>query len=285
MQILSIQSSVAHGHVGNSAAVFPLQRLGAEVWPIDTVQFSNHPGYGVHTGTVSAPETIRALIDGLAVRGVLAGCDALLSGYLGDPGTGAAVLQAARLLRDANPRAVWCCDPVMGDEGPGIYVRPGIESFFRDQAVPQADVLTPNQFELARLTGLDCTTTRGLMAAIAALRGRMRADGPRIVLVTSVHTETTRAGDLDLVVAGALAHRLRTPRLPITANGAGDVIAAVFLFHLLSGRSPEEAMAKAASAVHGVLGATHRAGGRELLLIAAQAELINPSRRFEPETC
>jgi pyridoxine kinase len=283
MNILSIQSAVAYGHVGNSSAVFPLQRLGAEVWPINTVQFSNHPGYGAHTGSVTPPETIRALIEGIEARGVLPSCAALLTGYIGDPRTGQAVLHAATRLRAANPAALWCCDPVIGDDGPGIYVRPGIEPFFRDQAVPQADILTPNQFELALITGSECASEAGLRHAIAALQSRMRATGPRIVLVTSVRTQATPAGALDMFAASSSLHRVRTPLLPISVNGAGDAIAAVFLFHILRSADAAHALGMAASALYGVLSATLAAGSRELLTVAAQAEFVNPSRYFAAE--
>ncbi len=280
--ILSIQSAVAYGHVGNSSAVFPLQRLGAEVWPIDTVQFSNHPGYGAHAGAVTPPETIRALVDGIAARGVLPGCDALLTGYVGDPGTGEAILHAAALLRSANPAALWCCDPVIGDEGPGIYVKPGIAGFFREQAVPQADLLTPNQFELGCLTGQPCGTLDTIRRAIAGLQARMRPAGPRIVLVTSVRTEATPADALDVLVADANGlWQVRTPLLPIAAHGAGDVLAALFLFHILRGASAGAAMAQACSSVHGVLAWTLKSGARELQVVGAQAQFLAPDERFE----
>ncbi len=286
MNILSIQSHVAYGHVGNSSAVFPLQRLGAEVWPIDTVHFSNHPGYGGHTGVATSPETIRALVDGIEARGVLGGCDALLSGYIGDPATGGAVLHAAARLRAHNPAALWCCDPVIGDDGPGMYVRAGIDLFFRELAVPLADMLTPNQFELACLTGQNCTTEAGAKAAVAGLQARMRPDGPRIVLVTSLRTEATPADALDLLCAGPDGtHRLRTPLLGIAANGAGDAIAALFLFHVLRCGQAAHAMAQAASAVHGLLSRTLQAGQRELLLVAAQDEFVNPTNVFTATPC
>ncbi len=144
LRLLAIASAVAYGHVGNSACVFPLQRLGAEVWPVATVQFSNHPGHGGFTGGVTPPEAVRALLDGIAARGVLGECDGVLSGYLGDPATGPVVLDAVGAVRVANQAALWACDPVIGDDGPGSYVRPGIEAFFRDQATPAADVLTPS---------------------------------------------------------------------------------------------------------------------------------------------
>jgi pyridoxine kinase len=286
LNILSIQSAVAYGHVGNAAAVFPLQRLGAEVWPVNTVQFSNHPGYGSFTGTATPPETIRALIDGIAARGVLPSCDALLTGYVGDPATATALLHAASLLRAANPRALWACDPVIGDDAPGIYVRPGIAEFFREQAVPQADILTPNQFELACLTNLPCRTLAEAKRAIEALHARMPPAGPRAILVTSFRGEETPAGELDLICATpATTHRIRVPHLPLAPNGAGDAIAALFLFHLLQTADAALAAARAASAIHGVLTRTLQANSRELLLIAAQDEFITPTRNFLAMPC
>jgi pyridoxine kinase len=284
MNIISIQSAVAYGHVGNSAAVFPLQRAGAEVWPINTVAFSNHPGYGAMTGAVTPPAAVASLFDGMAALGVLARCDALLSGYIGDPGTGPVILDAAARLRAANPAALWCCDPVIGDFEPGVYVRPGVPEFFRDQAIPAADVLTPNLFELQHLAGLPCTTLEETRAAASSLQARMRAAGPRIVLITSVRLGDTPAGTLDvLAAAGAVLYRVRTPLLPFTGNGAGDTIAALFLFHLLRTGDVPLALSAAASAVHGLIRRTLDAGSRELLLIAAQDEIARPSQMFEAQ--
>ncbi len=277
MHILSIQSSVAYGHVGNAAAVFPLQRLGAEVSAINTVEFSNHPGYGEHTGQVVAPEAVQALLEGVAARNVLWRCDALLSGYIGASGTGEVLLEAHARLKSANPRALWCCDPVIGDEGPGVYVRPGIAEFFRDRAVGQADLLTPNHFELNCLAEV--------RAAVTALQARM-PEGPRVVMVTSLHVEDTPADSIDcLVGADGGFDRLRVPRLPISASGAGDAMAALFLFHMLAGQTGRGAMEKAASSIHGVLSRTCAAGERELLLVAAQDEFLNPSNSFASQPC
>ena len=175
MNILSIQSWVSYGHVGNASATFPLQRMGAEVWAINTVQFSNHTGYGSWTGEVFTGAQIGALVDGIAARGVLPRCDAVLSGYLGDPTVGEAILTAAVRVRAANPAALWCCDPVIGDVGRGVYVRPMIPEFLRDRAVPLADILTPNQFELEWLTGRTVTTLDSARAAVAALRFSTRS--------------------------------------------------------------------------------------------------------------
>jgi pyridoxine kinase len=142
MDILSIQSHVAFGHVGNASAVFPMQRLGVEVWPIHTVQFSNHTGYGAWTGRVFDGPAIEELLDGIDDRGVLGRCDGVLSGYMGSSDIGNAILGAVRRVKAANPDARWCCDPVIGDVGRGVFVRPGIPEFFREQAVPAADLIT-----------------------------------------------------------------------------------------------------------------------------------------------
>ena len=286
LNILSIQSWVAYGHVGNAAAIFPLQRLGAEVWAVNTVQFSNHPGYGGWEGQVFTGAMVQAVVEGIAARGVLAGCDAVLSGYMGEPAVGGAILSAVAQVRAANARALYCCDPVMGDEG-AVYVRPGIPELIAARAVPAADILTPNQFELETLTGRDCGTLEGARAACQALRGRMAASGPGIVLVTSLRTEQTPADALDmLAVDGSGAYRLRTPLLPIAPNGAGDAIAALFLLHVLRAgpvHAAAAALAAAGSAIHGVLRHTAASGAREIQLIAAQDELVAPSIGFIAE--
>lgn len=277
MNILSIQSWVSYGHVGNASAVFPLQRLGAEVWAINTVQFSNHPGYGAWTGQVYDGASVTALVEGIAARGVLPGCDAVLSGYMGDPGIVAAVLDAVRRVRAANPAALYCCDPVIGDTGPGIYVSPGIPALMREAAA-EADILTPNQFELEYLTGATIRTEQDALAAARALR--IRPGGT--VLVTSVSTDQTPPGTIDMIAIGpGGAWRLRTPRLPIVPSGAGDAVAALFLFHMLRMQDPRASLEAAGSAVHGLLRRTASAGSHELLIVAAQDEFIRPRDLFQ----
>lgn len=282
--ILSIQSWVATGHVGNAAAMFPLQRLGAEVWGVHTVQFSNHPGHGGFRGRVLGGDAVREVIEGIAARGVLGGCDAVLSGYLGEIGVGAAVLEAVGLVRGANGAALYCCDPVIGDVGKGVFVRPDIPAFLAERAVPAADVLTPNAFELGHLTGRACGTLDAALAAVGALRGRMRGGGPRVVMVTSLQVAETAAGTLDMLAVGPDgAWRLAVPLLPIAPNGAGDAVAAMFLFHYLQGVGAGEALGAAGSAVAGLLRHTVAAGGGELALIAAQEELVRPSVMLAPQ--
>ena len=280
MNILSIQSHVAYGHVGNAAATFPLQRIGVEVWPIHTVQFSNHTGYGAWTGRVFEAGLITELVKGIAERGVLGQCDGVLSGYMGSAETGAAILDAVAQVKAANGKARYCCDPVIGDVGRGIYVRPGIPEFMRGHALPAADVATPNHFELEHLSGSTVATKRDALAAIDALH----ALGPKAILVTSLHTDETPPDTIDLVASDAAGRfRVRTPNLPISINGAGDAIAALFFAHYLRAGSAADALSRAASSVFGVLKRTAEAGSREILLVEAQEEFVNPTHRFSPE--
>jgi pyridoxine kinase len=280
MNLLSIQSHVAYGHVGNSAAAFALQRLGVEVWPIHTVELSNHPGYGDFRGRVADAAAVRELVEGIAARGALARCDGIISGYVGAAALGAEILTAVGAVRAANPLARYCCDPVIGDADRGIYVRSDVADFLRAEAVPAADVVTPNAFELGWLAGRTSATLGEACAAIEALH----ALGPRVVLVTSLATEATPSDTIDLVVSDAAGRfRLRMPRLDHAAHGAGDAIAALFFAHLLRGGSAADAMARAASSVFGILRRTAQAGAREMLLIAAQDEIVAPSTVFKPD--
>jgi pyridoxine kinase len=278
LSILSIQSHVAYGHVGNASAVFPMQRLGVEVWPIHTVQFSNHTGYGAWKGRVFDAPMIEELVDGIAERGVLARCDGVLSGYMGSADIGNAILHAVARVRDLNPNAVYACDPVIGDVGRGVFVRPGIPEFMREQAVPAATLITPNQFELDYLSGGTSATLPDLRAALA----RVHAMGPRVILVTSVHTDDTPADAIDLVASDELGlWRVRTPKLALSVNGAGDAIAALFLVHWLRTGECATALARCASSIYGLLRRTAEAGSREILTVAAQDEFVTPSRVFE----
>ncbi len=280
MNILSIQSHVAYGHVGNAAAVFPMQRLGVEVWPIHTVQFSNHTGYGHWTGRVFDGAMIGEVFEGISQRGVLASCDGVLSGYMGAPDIGEAIVTAVARVRAANQRALYCCDPVIGDVGRGVFVRPGVPEFMRERAVPLADIVTPNQFELDFLTGRTSATLSDAKAAVKAVHGL----GPRIVLVTSLFTEETPAGSIDLLVSdGEGAWRLRTPKLAVSLNGAGDAIAALFLVNFAKCGAAAAALSAAGSAVYSLLKRTEEAGARELVLVAAQDEIVTPSWRFDAQ--
>ena len=278
--ILSIQSHVVYGHVGNSAVVFALQRLGREVWPIDTVQFSSHAGYPGWRGRAFEPADIGECVAGLEAIGALGRCAGVVTGYLGRPEIGEAALAAVAAVRAKNGKAVYACDPVIGDEGRGVYVRDGVPEFFRDRALPDATIVSPNAFELAWLTGRTVATRADAIAALQDLRSR----GPKIAFGTSLRLEDTPPDALDLIVAnGEGAWRVRTPQLPIAVNGAGDLVSALFLHHWLDGRDAAGALALAAARVYALIAATAEAGGRELALVASQGAFVEPALRFSPQ--
>ena len=273
--VLSVQSRVAYGHVGNAAAVFPLQSLGVEAWALDTVAFSNHTGHGKWRGEVIAAETVATLFEGIADLDVLPSIDAVLSGYIGTAETGAVLLDIVGRVKDANPRAVFCCDPVIGDTDTGSYVREGVAEFFRDAALPLADIVTPNRFELEYLTGQAVGDLREAAEAAASLRAR----GPNTVLLTSLSLVPEHLTMLASSEEGAWA--IETPHLPVELNGCGDVTAALFLGHLLQGAGLAEALSRTAASMFAVIETTVRLGRYELALVTARDELARPSRVFK----
>ncbi|MFM8607534.1 MAG: pyridoxal kinase PdxY [Hyphomicrobiales bacterium] len=280
MPILSIQSHVVYGHVGNAAAVFPLQRMGFEVWPLHTVQFAAHTGYGPPKGRVFDAAMIDEVMEGLAARPDFSTCEAVLSGYLGSVESAGAVLRAVERVKRANAEALYCCDPVMGDEGKGFYVKPDMPDFIREHIAPRADILTPNLFELEALTGLRARSHSEIKTAIQ----KIHTMGPRIVLVTSAITDDTPSDHFDMIVSdGLLIYRLRTPRLDLVPNGAGDLTASLFLGRYLVDHDVAKALSHAASSVYGVLKKTKSLNAPELALIAAQDEFKSPSQIFLPE--
>ena len=279
MNILSIQSHVAYGHVGNSAAVFPLQRLGHDVWPIHTVAFSNHLGYPTWRGRTRAPEEVAEIVDGLDQLGALKRCDAVLSGYLGDKGNGAVVLDAVARVRAANPRALYACDPVMGDRGVGLFVKPDVPAIFGEQLLPAADLCFPNAFELEFLTGGSTERLDRALAATDQLQRRMRAGA--VVVLTSLLRADRPEGRIEVLAAGAdAAWLIDAPYHAGPPHGAGDCFAALFLGYYLTSRSVEDALARSVSAIHLVLAAS--TGQAELQIIAAQDSFVLREPLFRP---
>jgi pyridoxine kinase len=277
--ILSIQSSVAYGHVGNSAVTFPLMRMGVEVWPVITVHFSNHTGYESWRGPLLSAADLSSVVRGIDERGVLGDVDAVLSGYQGGEDIGAMILEAVALVKWRNPAAIYCCDPVLGDKDRGSYVRPGIAEFMRQHVVPAAQIITPNQFELTTLTGLPVSTMDDVLNGADAVRSM----GPEVVLITSVVRQDGPPDTIEMVaVDGTDAWLVSTPRLPRTFTGSGDVTAAIFLATALRAWDLARTLAHTAAVIYGVLKITNDLGRTELALIAAQDELIHPSHAFRP---
>ena len=280
MKVLSIQSAVAYGHVGNSAAVFPLQRIGVEVVAVPTVNFSNHTGYGAWRGPLIPPAEVAEILLGVEERGVFPQIDAVLSGYQGGVGIGDVIVDAVRRVKAANPSAVYACDPVMGNAKSGCFVAPEIPVLLRDRVVPVADIITPNQFELGFLTG----TEPGSIESTLASADLARDLGPSTVLVTSVERPDREEGTIEmLVVDDTGAWLVRTPHLPFKANGSGDVTAALFTAQYVATEDAAVALERTASSVFDLIETTYRSGERELQLVQAQEFYADPRLQFRAE--
>ena len=278
VKILSIQSAVAYGHVGNSAAVFPLQRIGVEVLPVYTVNFSNHTGYGAWRGPLISPNEVRDVILGIEERGAFADIDVVLSGYQGGEGIADVVLDTVTRVKAANPSAIYACDPVMGNARSGCFVAPAIPVLLRERVVPAADIITPNQFELGFLTGTEPEDLDSTLAAADAARQM----GPRTVLVTSVERPDSPQDTIEmLAVTDDGAWIVQTPRIPMKANGSGDVTAALFTAHLNRSGDAADALARTTSSVFALLAMTHESGQRELQLVQAQDHYAAPQMQFD----
>lgn len=282
MSILSIQSHVCYGHVGNAAAVFPLQRLGFEVWPVHSLQFSNHLGYGDWSGEVFATGQVAEILKGIERRGVFSKCQAVLSGYLGTAELGASVLETVAAVKRANPRALFLCDPVMGDADTGVYVHPDIPNFMRQEALKSANIITPNLFELGMLADRDVHDQATALAAARQLLDDNRWD-LKVVMATSIpikQNQDTGNGRIGiLVVTRAGAHLATTPKLGLgpLVKGTGDVIAALFLGrYLQSPADPGQALQGAMAGLYAILLETQRRDAEELCLVAAQEKIATP---------
>jgi pyridoxine kinase len=266
MNILSIQSQVVYGHVGNSAALFILQRLGHEVWGIPTTLFSNHLARPSWTGRVLDKDDIIALIDGLSQLGVLDRLDAVVTGYLGDPGNVPVISTLVDRLRQHQPKLIFACDPVMGDDG-ALYVKPALADAIAANLISHADIITPNQFELQRLSGMDVHDRASTIAAAQSLRqkrgiGTVIATG--VMDAASPDRITAIAVD-DSGIWAASGHRTEAP-----ASGAGDSFSALLIGHYLRHRDLPQALAAAVTGSSAIFAATAEAGRDELAIIDSQ---------------
>ncbi|MDR0302926.1 MAG: pyridoxal kinase PdxY [Treponema sp.] len=284
MAVLSIQSHVVYGYAGNTAAVFPLQRLGREVWAINTVEFSNHTGYGAWRGKVLGAELAAELVTGLEERNVLGRCEAVLSGYLGDASVAMAIVDAVKKVRGKSPNAIYACDPVMGDVGRGFYVKPDIPDIFKKELIPLADIVTPNQFELDAITGL---TTKNIDDTLKAIN-ILHEMGPSIVLVTSYKEKD---GEISMLASDKkVVYKITTPELPLGKGvaGTGDMTMAVFLSRYLETKDLKKTLELCTASVFSILEKSLKAadtGGAliELKTIDTQEELVSPSYSFKAE--
>ena len=275
--VLTIQSSVAYGYVGNAAAVPVLQRLGIEAWPVHTAVLSNHTAHPSATGSAVEPAAAAAIVEGLAELGALGALDGVLSGYLGRPGMAAVVADAVRRARAANADLVYLCDPAVGRAGRGFFVGMDVMVEIGEQLLPLADIVTPNAFELSRLAHHGVESLNQARDAAETLR----AAGPSVVVCTSI--PGAAGAIVNLVATAGGAWTVTTPRIDAPAHGAGDVLAALFLGHTLAGAAPPDALSRAVSGVYAVLQATAEKGGLDLALVGALEALAAPPEVFRAE--
>jgi pyridoxine kinase len=265
MNVLSIQSQVVYGHVGNSAAAFVLQRQGHAVWQVPTVLFSNHLGKPTFRGRDVPAEQARDLIQGLKELGYLDDVDMLLTGYLGTPDTARLAAELAGLIRAQKPQALFACDPVMGDDD-ALYVKPDLAEAIASDLVPIADVLLPNIFELARLTG---RTIKDGAAALEAAQALQRSSGVRVLVATGIPADRPDR-IAALALDGAKVHRAEAPRRKLRVSGTGDTFSALFNGHYVRERNAGTALEFAMQAMDVICGATENADADELLIVQTQ---------------
>jgi len=278
MTVISIQSQVAYGHVGNSAAVFPMQMHGIDVIAVPTTLLSNRPGYKTVRGRVLEAQLVADLLQGVEERGALDTCNMILSGYLGSLEITTVVADFVARARASHPRLTYACDPVLGDRDRGLFVQAGIPPLVRDRLLPLADIITPNHFEFEWLCGAKALTSGQMIAQAQTLLAR----GPSTVVVTSAELEDTPAGEIEtLAIEHENAWRVRTPKLPISPNGTGDLFASLFVSAHVRGSDTRQGLSHAASAIFAVLQRTAADGTEEMRIVESAELLVHPKQRFE----
>jgi len=278
MTVISIQSQVAYGHVGNSAAVFPMQMHGIDVIAVPTTLLSNRPGYKTVRGRVLEAQLVADLLQGVEERGALDTCNMILSGYLGSPEIATVVADFVARARASHPRLIYACDPVLGDRDRGLFVQAGIPPLVRDRLLPLADIITPNHFEFEWLCGAKALTSGQMIAQAQTLLAR----GPSTVVVTSAELEDTPAGEIEtLAIEHENAWRVRTPKLPISPNGTGDLFASLLVSARVRGSDTRQGLSHAASAIFAVLERTAISATEEMRIVESAELLVHPKQRFE----
>ncbi len=272
MNILSIQSAVSFGHVGNSGAVFPMQRLGHEVWPVHTVNFSNHTEYPSWRGPKIAPEDVADVLGGMSFA--YPEVDVVVTGYLGSSSLASVMVDAVEKIKQANPDAEWVCDPVIGNAKVGSFVDDDIPDIFKDEIIPLADAICPNQWELALLTGRELNTIEETIDAARSLKSR--------ALITSVDTgDPDTIGMLD--ISEDFAWYVETPRVGGNVVGAGDLAAAMYT--ALIDDTPKDRLEHIAATLYGMVVAAQETTRLDnsfagLPLVERQDLIVEPEASF-----
>lgn len=278
--ILSIQSHVVYGHAGNSSSVFPMRRMSVNVWPLNSVQFSNHTQYGQWTGYVMPASHLTEIVKGIAAIDKLKRCDAVLSGYIGAPEQGESILEIVRQVKQVNPSALYLLDPVMSNPEKGCIVTSGVTEFHCKYGLPAADIITPNLLELEQLSGRQVMTVN---EAIIAAR-ELCQQGPQWVLVKHLSYAGFDYSNFEMLLASANeAWHIARPLINFGLHqpvGVGDLTSGLLLVNLLKGLSPVKALEHVTAAVYEVMKKTKEMNEYELQVVAAQDEIALPQHYF-----
>ncbi|KAK1929727.1 Pyridoxal kinase [Phytophthora citrophthora] len=294
-RVLSIQSHVVQGYVGNKSAVFPLQLLGMDVDPINSVQFSNHTGYAKFTGRRLTGDELHELLDGMETNDLLRDAHThLLTGYIGSISLLDAIVRVYERIRAAQThpeRLMYVCDPVMGDLGK-LYVPLELVDLYRSKVLPICDVLTPNQYECELLAEMELRTVKDAMRACK----KLHTLGPKVVVISSFQEASEGETPKELVVIGSKViasdtdgerrceqYEVRFPWIDSYYTGTGDLFAALLLAWLY--RFPNDfkrALENVISTIQDVLRITLKLGGKDcdLKLIQSRHVIANPTVRF-----
>lgn len=262
--ILSIQSQVVGARVGNSVAAFAMERLGVRVLQAPSVILGRRPDLGAPGGGAVPAEFLGGLLEGLAASGVLGEIDAVLTGYLGESDQVAPILDIVLRVKAANPKAVFVCDPVLGDDGK-VYVKDELADAMVNGLAPHADWLAPNAFELGLMTNKN-------IDSLDAARDATRRFG-KPVLVSSIRSAT---GIGNLYAAPGGDWFCETARLPRAPKGTGDLLTACFVARRVRGETPAVALEAATGAVYDVIVRSLAAESEDLALPQAQNLLEEP---------
>ncbi|MCD6045110.1 MAG: pyridoxal/pyridoxine/pyridoxamine kinase [Gammaproteobacteria bacterium] len=262
MAILSIQSHVAYGYVGNKAAVYPLQAMGYDVWPVNTVQFSNHTGYGHWEGEIFSKEHIHQVILGLETLNLIPSCQAILSGYMGSEAICHEVAETVKRFKAKNPALLYLCDPVIGNQH--CFVKPEVLEFFKHHLV--ADIITPNQYEAETLSGIPIKTVADLKTTAQFFQDK----GSQVVIITGVKLNDVAPDTLHIYGGEGNQHYLLAAKeytFPVPPSGTGDLFSAVFLGSYLTYKNLDHALRRSVDLMNRVLAKTAASGGRELRVL------------------
>ncbi len=279
--VLSIQSHTVFGQAGNKAAIFPMQLLGVDAWALNTVQFSNHTQYGKWTGMVLDPSQIGEIAQGIDNIEQLKNCDAVLSGYIGAANQGDEILKVVEKVKSLNPNAIYFCDPVMGHPDKGCIVAEGVSDFLKQKAVYNCDIIAPNLVELRELSGQKVETFDEALQAAEIIKSK----GAKKVLVKHLSKAGQDSNKFEMLLLNddGIYHISRPlhefkEKDPV---GVGDLTSAVFLSHLLNGKSDLDAFELCANAINDVMETTANSGLYELQIIKARDLIATPKSQFK----